>query len=134
MSSSFVFRFFSETKTHTHTQYFSIKSLLSAINSNSNSNSDQYNEIRVTQTYNTVLAVLGENAICQPDRNLPGSPLYCDQTTTRFSVSGTSSSSTVFAVQVNQSDRLVFDFYFLSILLFLSISIQYFRLFVRAFF
>ena len=80
------------------------KSLLSAINSNTNTNNaNSYNELRVTQSYNTVLAVLGENAACQPDRNLAGIPLYCDQTTTRFTVSATSSSSTVFAVAINGS-------------------------------
>ncbi len=105
------------------------KSILSAINSNAN----QYNELRVTRSYNTVLAVLGENAICQPDRNLAGVPLYCDQTTTRFSVTATSSSSTVFAIQVNGSDHLDLDQFFLFTLLFLSFAIQqYFRLILRS--
>lgn len=109
------------------------KSILSAINSNSNSN--QYNELRVTQSYNTVIAVLGQNAACQPDRNLAGIPLYCDQTTTRFSVTATSSSSTVFAIQINRSDHLDLNYICLFILLFLSFLIQqYFQLLIRTIF
>ncbi|CAF0804488.1 unnamed protein product [Rotaria sordida] len=102
---------------------------------NSNSNSIQYNELRVTQSYNTVLAVLGENAVCQPDRNLPGVPLYCDQTTTRFSVTATSSSSTVFAIQVNRSNHLDYDYFFIILLSFLCFIIQkYFQLIIRSIF
>lgn len=109
------------------------KSLLSAINSNTNTNNvNRYNELRVTQSYNTVLAVLGENAACQPDRNLAGIPLYCDQTTTRFTVSATSSSSTVFAIAVNGGAQVDFNDFLLFILLFLSFFIQqYFRLCAR---
>ena len=111
------------------------KSLLSAINSNTNSNANRYNELRVTQSYNTVLAVLGENAPCQPDRNLAGIPLYCDQTTTRFTVSATSSSSTVFAVAINESVQLEFDDLLLFILLSLSLFIQqYCQFFTRSLF
>ena len=110
-----------------------LKSLLSAINSRSNSN--QYNELRVTQSYNTVLAVLGENAACQPDRNLAGVPIYCDQTTTTFTVSATASSSTVFAIQVNRSDHLDLNYIFVFILLSLSFVVQqYFQLFIRLIF
>jgi hypothetical protein len=73
--------------------------------------------------------------VCQPDRNLPGTPLYCDQTTTRFSVTATSSSSTVFAIQVNRSDHLDLNHFFLFTLLFLSIAIQqYFQLIIRSIF
>ncbi|CAF0795568.1 unnamed protein product [Didymodactylos carnosus] len=63
-----------------------------------NSNKVQYNDIYVTQSYNAVYAVLGQNAICQPDRNFPGTPLYCDQTTTRLLLTATASSSTVSAM------------------------------------
>ncbi len=109
------------------------KSLLSAINSKSSAN--QYNELRVTQSYNTVLAVLGQNAACQPDRNLPGIPIYCDQTTTKFTVSATASSSTVFAVQISGSDQLDFNSFFLFTLLSLSFLMQqYFQLIVRLIF
>lgn len=107
------------------------KSLLSAINTNTNSAS-AYNELRITQSYNTVLAVLGQNAVCQPDRNLPGTPLYCDQTTTRFTVTATASSSTIFAVQVNESVQMDYDHVLFISLLALSILIeQYFQWIIR---
>ncbi|CAF3038527.1 unnamed protein product [Rotaria socialis] len=100
-----------------------------------NSSAGQYNELRVTQSYNTVLAVLGQNAVCQPDRNQAGIPLYCDQTTTSFSVSATSSSSTVFAVQVNHSSHLDYDYVCFILLTFLSVIMQkYFQLIIRAIF
>ena len=105
--------------------YFLILLVLAyACNTNTNTNQGGYNELRVTQSYNTVLAVLGQNAVCQPDRNLPGTPLYCDQTTTRFSVSATSSSSTVFAVAVNESAYLDSSSIILFILLCLSTVMQ----------
>lgn len=89
----------------------------------------------MTQSYNTVLAVLGENAACQPDLNLPGIPIYCDQTTTSFSLSATSSSSTVYAVQVNQSNHLDCDNVILIILIFSSFILQqYFQLIIRVIF
>jgi hypothetical protein len=73
--------------------------------------------------------------VCQPDRNLPGTPLYCDQTTTRFTVSATSSSSTVIAVQVNDSVQIDYDYILLLILLVLSIVMQqYFHWTVRLIF
>lgn len=94
---------------------------LSAINSNK----VVYNDLHVTQSYNTVLAVLGQNAVCQPDRNFPGTPIYCDQTTTRFSVTATSSSSTVYAVQVNQGSSISMSlFLFLILSFFLLVSKQ----------
>ncbi|CAF2060916.1 unnamed protein product [Rotaria magnacalcarata] len=100
-----------------------------------NSSAYQYNELRVTQSYNTVLAVLGQNAVCQPDRNLAGIPLYCDQTTTSFSISATSSSSTVFAVQVNHSSHLDYNYVALILLTFLSVVMQkYFQLIIRTIF
>ena len=99
--------------------------ILSALNANTNSNSaSAYNELRITQSYNTVLAVLGENAVCQNDRNLPGTPVYCDQTTTRFTVSATASSSTIYAVAVNRSVELAYDYFLLLTLLLLSILMQ----------
>ncbi|CAF1346024.1 unnamed protein product [Rotaria sp. Silwood1] len=108
---------------------------LITINKTINSNSNQYNELRVTQTYNTVLAVLGQNAVCQPDRNLPGVPLYCDQTTTSFSITATSSSSTVFAIQVNGSNHIDYDSIFIILLSFQCFIIQkYFQLIIRSIF
>lgn len=79
-----------------------------------------------------MLAVMGQFGPCQPDRNQPGVPLYCDQTTTSFNVSATSSSSTVFAVRVNQSSHLDCNHICLVFLLFLSFIVQkYFQLIIR---